>query len=79
MTFIKPARRWQQAFYPFKRVKIGRRVEALAKKRLELLVKKIPLFGCRMCGNCLLRETAFTMSMECPKATRSWSLQWYHS
>ena len=28
---------------------------------------KGPLFGCRMCGNCLLQETAFICHMECPK------------
>jgi methylenetetrahydrofolate reductase (NADPH) len=32
---------------------------------------KGPLFGCRMCGNCLLQETAFICSMECPKGIRN--------
>jgi len=32
---------------------------------------KGPLFGCRMCGNCLLQETAFICSMECPKGARN--------
>jgi len=32
---------------------------------------KGPLFGCRMCGNCLLQETAFICSMECPKGVRN--------
>ncbi|MBK8881673.1 MAG: methylenetetrahydrofolate reductase C-terminal domain-containing protein [Bacteroidales bacterium] len=66
MSGIKPARRWQPAFYPFKREKFSRR--ALAK--IELLVKG-PLFGCRMCGNCLLQETAFICPMECPKGIRN--------
>jgi methylenetetrahydrofolate reductase (NADPH) len=66
MSGIKPARRWQPAFYPFKRVKFGRRV--LAKAELSI---KGPLFGCRMCGNCLLQETAFICPMECPKGMRN--------
>jgi methylenetetrahydrofolate reductase (NADPH) len=32
---------------------------------------KGPLFGCRMCGNCLLQETAFICPMECPKGLRN--------
>lgn len=66
MSVIKPARRWQPAFYPFKREKFGRRLLAGA----ERLVKG-PLFGCRMCGNCLLQETAFICPMECPKGMRN--------
>jgi len=66
MSGIKPARRWQPAFYPFKRERFGRRVLA----KTELLIKG-PLFGCRMCGNCLLQETAFICPMECPKGMRN--------
>jgi methylenetetrahydrofolate reductase (NADPH) len=66
MSGIKPARRWQPAFYPFKREKFGRRLLA----KTEILVKG-PLFGCRMCGNCLLQETAFICPMECPKGMRN--------
>jgi methylenetetrahydrofolate reductase (NADPH) len=66
MSVIKPARRWQPAFYPFKREKFSRRVLAKA----ELCIKG-PLFGCRMCGNCLLQETAFICPMECPKGMRN--------
>jgi methylenetetrahydrofolate reductase (NADPH) len=66
MSGIKPARRWQPAFYPFKRERLSRRVLA----KTELLVKG-PLFGCRMCGNCLLQETAFICPMECPKGMRN--------
>ncbi|MCX6549559.1 MAG: methylenetetrahydrofolate reductase C-terminal domain-containing protein, partial [Acidobacteria bacterium] len=29
------------------------------------------LFGCRMCGNCLLQETAFICPMQCPKGLRN--------
>ena len=66
MSGIKPARRWQPAFYPFKREKFSRRLLA----KTELLVKG-PIFGCRMCGNCLLQETAFICPMECPKGMRN--------
>jgi methylenetetrahydrofolate reductase (NADPH) len=66
MSGIKPARRWQPAFYPFKRETFSRRLLA----KTELLVKG-PLFGCRMCGNCLLQETAFICPMECPKGMRN--------
>ncbi|MBK9389504.1 MAG: methylenetetrahydrofolate reductase C-terminal domain-containing protein [Bacteroidetes bacterium] len=66
MSGIKPARRWQPAFYPFKREKFSRRVLA----KTELIIKG-PLFGCRMCGNCLLQETAFICPMECPKGMRN--------
>lgn len=38
--------------------------------RIELMIKG-PLFGCRMCGNCLLQETAFICPMECPKGMRN--------
>lgn len=66
MSIIKPARRWQPAFYPFKKEKFSARLLA----RIELAVKG-PLFGCRMCGNCLLQETAFICPMECPKGLRN--------
>jgi methylenetetrahydrofolate reductase (NADPH) len=66
MSGIKPSRRWQPAFYPFKKEKFGPRLLA----GIELLVKG-PLFGCRMCGNCLLQETAFICPMECPKGLRN--------
>ena len=66
MSGIKPARRWQPAFYPFKKEKFGKRLLA----RTELVIKG-PVFGCRMCGNCLLQETAFVCPMECPKGIRN--------
>jgi methylenetetrahydrofolate reductase (NADPH) len=66
MSLFTPSRRWQPAFYPFKKEKPGRRLLA----RIELLVKG-PLYGCRMCGNCLLQETAFICPMECPKGLRN--------
>ena len=66
MSGINPARRWQPAFYPFKKEKFSRRLLA----KIELCAKG-PLFGCRMCGNCLLQETAFICPMECPKGMRN--------
>lgn len=66
MSFFTPSRRWQPAFYPFKKEKFARRLLA----KTELLVKG-PLYGCRMCGNCLLQETAFICPMECPKGLRN--------
>jgi methylenetetrahydrofolate reductase (NADPH) len=66
MPGFTPGRRWQPPFYPFKRETFGNRVL----EAVELAVKG-PLFGCRMCGNCLLQETAFICSMECPKGARN--------
>ncbi len=66
MSGIKPVRRWQPAFYPYKREKFGKRI-LTAVERLF----KGALFGCRMCGNCLLQETAFICPMECPKGLRN--------
>jgi methylenetetrahydrofolate reductase (NADPH) len=66
MYGIKPARRWQPAFYPFRRVGLLKRFQA----GFELSIKG-PIWGCRMCGNCLLQETAFICPMECPKGLRN--------
>jgi methylenetetrahydrofolate reductase (NADPH) len=66
MSLFTPSRRWQPHFFPFKREKLSRRLLA----GIERLVKG-PLFGCRMCGNCLLQETAFICPMECPKGVRN--------
>jgi methylenetetrahydrofolate reductase (NADPH) len=66
MTGIKPARRWQPPYYPFKKETFGKRF----RERIEILVKG-PVWGCRMCGNCLLQETAFICPMECPKGLRN--------
>lgn len=35
------------------------------------MMVKGPVWGCRMCGNCLLQETAFICCMECPKGLRN--------
>lgn len=66
MPGFTPAPRWQPPYYPFKRLPFGER----ALTSLERWIKG-PLFGCRMCGNCLLQETAFICSMECPKGVRN--------
>ncbi len=66
MPVFTPSRRWQPPFMAFKREKFSRRFLASIEK-----VVKGPLFGCRMCGNCLLQETAFICPMECPKGVRN--------
>lgn len=66
MPGLTPGRRWQPAYYPF-------RNDTLFNHVMQLLERAIkgPLFGCRMCGNCLLQETAFICPMECPKGLRN--------
>lgn len=66
MPIFTPGRRWQPPFSPFKKEPFGLRVL----EGVEILVKG-PMFGCRMCGNCLLQETAFICPMECPKGLRN--------
>jgi methylenetetrahydrofolate reductase (NADPH) len=66
MAIFTPVRRWQPAFFPFRKLSAGKRLLAFN----ERLIKG-PLFGCRMCGNCLLQETAFICHMECPKGIRN--------
>jgi methylenetetrahydrofolate reductase (NADPH) len=66
MPIFTPGHRWQPPFSPFKREPINRRLLEAAEKAI-----KGPLFGCRMCGNCLLQETAFICPMECPKGIRN--------
>lgn len=66
MPGFTPGRRWQPPYYPFKREPLNRRILAT----VERMVKG-PLFGCRMCGNCMLQETAFICPMECPKGARN--------
>jgi methylenetetrahydrofolate reductase (NADPH) len=63
---MTPVRRWQPAFRPFRRVSPAGEFLAF----IERIIKG-PLFGCRMCGNCLLQETAFICPMECPKGMRN--------
>ncbi len=66
MPGFTPGRRWQPPYYPFKRVPPGQRLLAMVERWV-----KGPLFGCRMCGNCLLQETAFICPMECCKGVRN--------
>ncbi|HEX7976506.1 MAG TPA: methylenetetrahydrofolate reductase C-terminal domain-containing protein [Anaerolineales bacterium] len=66
MPGFTPGRRWQPPFLPFKREPLGSRMLEAVERAV-----KGPLFGCRMCGNCLLQETAFICSMECPKGIRN--------
>jgi methylenetetrahydrofolate reductase (NADPH) len=66
MPIFTPGRRWQPPFYPFKRVSTGKRLLAMVERWV-----KGPLFGCRMCGNCMLQETAFICPMECSKGARN--------
>jgi methylenetetrahydrofolate reductase (NADPH) len=51
---------------PFKRKPFDQRVLGFIERSV-----KGPLWGCRMCGNCLLQETAFICPMECPKGLRN--------
>jgi methylenetetrahydrofolate reductase (NADPH) len=66
MSIFTPGRRWQPPFKPFKRESFARRALATVEE-----IVKGPLWGCRMCGNCLLQETAFICPMECPKGMRN--------
>jgi methylenetetrahydrofolate reductase (NADPH) len=66
MSIFTPGRRWQPAYSPFKNETFGRKLLEVT----EYVIKS-PLFGCRMCGNCLLQETAFICPMECPKGLRN--------
>jgi methylenetetrahydrofolate reductase (NADPH) len=66
MSLFTPGRRWQPPFFPFKKEGFGKRVL----RKTERWIKG-PLFGCRMCGNCMLQETAFICPMECPKGMRN--------
>ncbi len=66
MPIFTPGRRWQPAYSPFKQETFGNRLL----ENIEYAIKG-PLFGCRMCGNCMLQETAFICPMECPKGLRN--------
>ncbi len=66
MPGFTPGRRWQPAYLPF-------HDEPWLDRALETVERAVkgPLFGCRMCGNCLLQETAYICPMECPKGLRN--------
>jgi hypothetical protein len=65
MPIFSP-RRYQQAYLPLRRDKPAVR----AFTAFERTVKGA-LFGCRMCGNCILQETAFVCPMTCPMGLRN--------
>ncbi|MBE3143787.1 MAG: methylenetetrahydrofolate reductase C-terminal domain-containing protein [Planctomycetes bacterium] len=66
MPIFTPGRRWQPAYYPFRKTTLSENLFTW----LERTVKG-PLFGCRMCGNCTLQETAFICAMSCPKGIKN--------
>jgi len=66
MPGFTPGRRWQPPYKAFKNEPLGQRALAAVER-----IVKGPMFGCRMCGNCLLQETAFICPMECPKGVRN--------
>jgi methylenetetrahydrofolate reductase (NADPH) len=66
MPGFTPGRRWQPPYLPFKKEPFGARLLESVER-----MTKGPMFGCRMCGNCLLQETAFICPMECPKGARN--------
>lgn len=66
MPILTPSRRWQKAYYPFKKRSVPEKIE----ESIERAVKGV-FWGCRMCGNCLLQETAFICPMACPKGLRN--------
>jgi methylenetetrahydrofolate reductase (NADPH) len=67
MSLFSP-RRYQGPFQPVRRDEDNFFLEAFTfgEKTLKGL-----LFGCRMCGNCILQETAFVCPMTCPKGLRN--------
>lgn len=65
MPLFSP-RRYQPPFYPYTRDSLPVR----AFTSFERATKGV-LFGCRMCGNCILQETAFICPMSCPKGLRN--------
>lgn len=66
MSVLTPGRRFQPAYKSFSRRPAAERSLAFVERAV-----KGTLFGCRMCGNCLLQETAFICPMECPKGLRN--------
>jgi methylenetetrahydrofolate reductase (NADPH) len=65
MPLFSP-RRSQPPFYPYQRDPFLTRLFT----GFESSVKGV-LFGCRMCGNCILQETALVCPMTCPKGLRN--------
>ena len=67
MSIFSPPR-YQAPFRPCRRKADGPATRALT--FVEKLIKGA-LFGCRMCGNCILGQTAFICPMTCPKGLRN--------
>jgi methylenetetrahydrofolate reductase (NADPH) len=65
MSLFSP-RRYQAPFRTVQRQSLPLRVMSF----FELLFKGA-LFSCRMCGNCILQETAMICPMTCPKGLRN--------
>ncbi len=59
-------RRFQPPYYPLERPSFPVRLFTAFERAI-----KSALFGCRMCGNCILQETAFICPMACPKGVRN--------
>ena len=66
MPGFTPGRRFQPPYLGFTRRSLAERAFTAVERGI-----KGALFGCRMCGNCLLQETAFICPMECPKGLRN--------
>ena len=67
MSLFSPPR-YQAPFKPYRRDDLTPAIKIFT--AAEGLIKGA-LFGCRMCGNCLLQETAFVCPMTCPKGLRN--------
>ncbi|MCG3212319.1 MAG: hypothetical protein FOGNACKC_05967 [Anaerolineae bacterium] len=65
MPIFSPPR-YQPPFSPVRRESLPMRLFTSVEKAV-----KGALFGCRMCGNCILQETAFVCPMTCPKGLRN--------
>jgi methylenetetrahydrofolate reductase (NADPH) len=67
MPLLSPPR-YQAPFRPVRRDEI----DLLQKLFMSIEVSiKGAIWGCRMCGNCLLQETAYICPMTCPKGLRN--------
>lgn len=67
MSLFSPAR-YQAPFRPVRQDDMSLPLKLFTGG--EAAIKGL-LFGCRMCGNCILQETAFICPMTCPKGLRN--------
>ena len=65
MPIFSP-RRFQEPWLPLRRDPFPARLLAAVERWI-----KGWLFGCRMCGNCIIQETMFVCPMTCPKGLRN--------